>query len=109
MHVCSVLTFTKKTAASDLWITYDDTLGWNMVPYTDAGSWRLTLDGVARLENRFHSQQVAYYWYIMPFSLHWYMQNVAAGSHTIKIQAVRFGGSSEVLHGWPDQGTFVRG
>ena len=101
------MTFTKQTAASDLWITYDDTLGWEMIPYGDAASWRLVLDGTALLENRVHSQQFAAPWWIMPYSLQWYLQGIAAGSHTVRIQSVKMGGAASTLQGWPEQGLLI--
>ncbi len=98
------MTFNKAYPSSDLWITYDDTLGYDMIPHQDAGSWRLVLDGAALLENRAHSQQFAGAWWIMPYSLHWFLAGVSAGTHNVRLQSIRFGGAASLLHGWPEQG-----
>jgi hypothetical protein len=104
------LTINKQRANTDIFITYIDTLGWNMAGAGDAGDWRLVVDGTARPANRLYGQN-GVGWYIMPFNLIWYFQNMAAGSHTFLMQTVRSGASSEMLHAWPEQDSntfFVR-
>jgi hypothetical protein len=93
--------FTKQSAATDLFITYTDTFGWNMPGGGgDSGDYRLLVDGGAQYSNRVYAQDY-YGWYMMPFNFIWYFQSVAAGTHTLDMQTVRYSQSTNMLCGWP--------
>ena len=96
-----------KVDGSSVWkVTYVDTLGYHMVGNGWGCRWRLTVDGVPTPYFSSHTQANAG-WRIMPYSLSWYLPNVAAGQHTLRVQLDRpdGGASSECLAGWPSGDT----
>jgi hypothetical protein len=96
------LTFTKRWANTDLWVTYDESIGWYQRSGGDAGDFRLTLDGTARSANKIYSQS-GYGYYMMPFGIVWWIPSIATGLHTVRIQALIYTGSaSNIALGWPD-------
>jgi hypothetical protein len=94
-------TFSKKSSATDLFITFTDTMGWYMPSGGgDSGDYRLLVDGGAKPVNRIYAQDY-YGWVIMPFNMIWYIQSLAAGTHSLDFQMVRYSRSSQMLFGWP--------
>lgn len=97
-----VMSFTKNAANTDIFVSYTDTLGYLMTGGGEAGGWRLVVDGTAKPASVVYSQNGGG-WYIWPMQLFWVLQGLGTGSHSLKMQVFRNGGSSEMLQGWPNQ------
>ncbi len=95
------LRVSKRGANSLLKVSYQDVLGISMAAANDACSWRLTLDRVpVELEFRSHSAAVSG-WRIHPTHLTWYLENIEAGEHILRVQVLRVSAAaSECLAGW---------
>ncbi|MCA9538182.1 MAG: hypothetical protein KC620_04810 [Myxococcales bacterium] len=97
----------KGSPATVLKVTYQDVLGYHMVGHGWGCRWRLTIDGQVHDRPFSGHTSTARGWRIQPLQLEWFIQGLAAGNHTYRIQVYRPDGntSSECLAGWPDNDT----
>ena len=92
--------FTKQDTNSVLRVTYQDTMGFNMSSHAQSCQWRLTMDDSPVGKAQFHHSSTTTGWRTKSSSFKWFLPDVAAGSHTFKLQVLKSSGASECLNGW---------
>lgn len=99
------ISYSKRSAATDLWVSYNDNLGFLATGVADGVGFRLTVDGTPYLESRMYSGNSSLGWFEQPCSLMFFIPDLAAGSHTFAIQAIVYAGASQVTLGNPSANT----
>eukprot|EP00042_Codosiga_hollandica_P007117 m.16922 g.16922 ORF g.16922 m.16922 type:complete len:1504 (-) comp28721_c0_seq2:95-4606(-) len=97
------VSFTKKLANTDLWVTYDDTISYKWSGQGQGGAIRLSLDGTTFSNpNAFYTSATANTGTFVgnPMSFLWYFQSVAAGSHFVRMQWYYSGTQSAMSAGY---------
>jgi LruC domain-containing protein len=92
-----------KTSAATVWkVTYFDTVGYHMDGHGWGCRWRLVVDGQLTPFFGSHTQMSAGF-RVMARSMTWYLHNLTAGPHVVKVQADRPDPATATvcLAGWP--------
>ncbi len=93
--------FHKDRDNSTLRINYSDVLGYDMQAESPACYWRLLVGQDTTRNFTGHSSQ-ALGLRLWPTNMEWYLQNLPAGDHQLRIQVLRGPGAVQCLAGWSD-------
>jgi hypothetical protein len=86
-------TFNKAAGASWTKISLRTSLGWHMAGHADACRYRVTIDGAAQREFRGHTS-TAPGWRLEPHAMSWFVPALGIGTHTVQLQIVHSGAST---------------